>query len=315
MNLDAQYELSYALTASGTTRSFRALESQGGKEVMLHLLEGDWAAIERQMRALPAAKRDLILAMGVHSGAPCVVTEVLPHSITFDEWLKPGTLFHRGRWITGPAESAPTQQLPQMSTNAGAEPSELTKMLSSAGSSLPTQALPQMRPPGDSTATQVLPNIGPTSSEPTQMLPRTGVPIAEPGEMTKMLNPTGSLPTQALPRVSAPAAGTEPGEFTRMFDQAAPAPPAPVKTKPIPPVAQVPVQAKPVERRQRPQTSSPLPKVAPSAPPQQTSKAGSNHPVQLKPAVPPAANYLPLIYAMAGAIAALLVIVLYLIKR
>src|SRR5689334_8010854 len=107
MSLDAQYQVFHAMPDTGKVQTLRAHQTASGREVMVHLILSDAAGVDRQVRALPTAKADLILAQGIHSGKPAVVTEVLPHGIPFEEWLEPGTIFHTGRWVAPGAAPEP----------------------------------------------------------------------------------------------------------------------------------------------------------------------------------------------------------------
>lgn len=213
MNLDAHYQVLQPVPSGGTVRTFRARQVAGGREVMVHLYEDSGGAIDRQVRDLPRAKREMILAQGLHSGAPCVVTELLPHGIMFEDWLKHGTLFHTGKWdSTKDAEavdSAPTQVLPQVlpaeapQTPVPAEPSNSTRIIQTSGAAdAPTQALPQNKPAAPL-----------ASSMPTQAIPQAWTPAAPPTPPKPVPPPHQPPPAQPVapappapkPKLTAPA--------------------------------------------------------------------------------------------------------------
>jgi hypothetical protein len=302
MSLDARYQLYQPIPGTGKTRTFRAFEMPGAREVMVHLLDPDTPAIDRQIQDLPPAKRSLILAQGLHSGVSAVVTEVLLPGVTLSDWLKPAA-----------GNFAPTQLLSQMKVPPvpAAPAGEITKMINPSGSALPTQAIPQMPPSDGSSPTKTLPQM--KAAPP---------PGSEAVDITRLLNPAGSsLPTQAVPQITPPAAG--PGAFTQMFEEAGipAAPPVPAKppvSAPAKPASAPVPQPNPAARQQttRPRPVVPAnPNPAPGNPASKPAAKGTTQARPVVPAAPRQSNYLPLIYAMAGAIIALLVVVLYLTRR
>jgi hypothetical protein len=215
MNLDAHYQVLQPVPSGGTVRTLRARQVAGGREVMVHLFEDSGGAIERQVRDLPRAKREMILAQGLHSGAPCVVTELLPHGIMFEDWLKHGTLFQTGKWDSTKdpeaVDFAPTQVLPQVlpteapQTPVPAEPSDSTRIIKpSGGAEAPTQALPQNKPAAPL-----------SSSMPTQAIPQAWTPASPP-------TPPKPVPPPYQPPPAKPAAPPQPAPKPRLT-----APPAP----------------------------------------------------------------------------------------
>src|ERR1043165_9500463 len=88
MSFYSQYELLEPIPG-GTARTFKARQLASGRFVMVHLLVGTAAVLDRQIDGLAAEKKALVLDRGSNDGTPYVVTSPLPAGISFDEWVGP----------------------------------------------------------------------------------------------------------------------------------------------------------------------------------------------------------------------------------
>src|SRR6267378_521429 len=86
MSAYSQYQLLEEVPG-GTAKSFKARHLVTGESLMVHLLVGQSAGLERQLENLPREKRDQIVDRGSNDGTYYVVTTPLPTGVSFDDWV------------------------------------------------------------------------------------------------------------------------------------------------------------------------------------------------------------------------------------
>src|ERR1035437_6717121 len=270
MDFSQKYHLIELLPGEGV-QSYRARQSNTGRDVTVHLLAGGTTpeneAFLVRLRAMQPPSMAKLMEVGNHQGATFVVTMAPPYQ-RLDEWLAEQDraaaaakeFGKAGIWKSPDAGSLtrpqpvkapePPSPLPQAGSPAprAPEPGEFTKQFQRPAAPAAEPGLPAASP-----FTAQFPAAG--SAPPIPPARPAATPSTEPGEFTRMFQspvaapapepvapPACAATTQFTPPMPAarPAAtpSTEPGEFTRMFQappspQAGP-PPAPEPVAPSP---------------------------------------------------------------------------------
>ena len=113
MSFYSQYELLEPIPG-GTARTFKARQLASGRFVMVHLLVGTAAVLDRQIDGLAAEKKALVLDRGSNDGTPYVVTSPLPAGMSFDEWVGPAVAAPEASAVPSPAAPPPPVAAPRV---------------------------------------------------------------------------------------------------------------------------------------------------------------------------------------------------------
>src|ERR1035441_6890792 len=260
MEFTQKYHLIELLAGDGV-QSYRAVQTNTGRDVAVHLLVGgktpENEALLVRLRAMQPPSMAKLIEVGEQQGNTYVVTMAPPYQ-RLDEWLaeqdRVAALAHQfdkaGFWKRPEAGSpgaapSPVPGVPPVAAGtlqsmppatpvrpvapAPSEPDEFMRMFQ--GSVAPPTAVPGVPPAVAGTPTPVPPlpptRLAPSPSEPGEFTRMFQSPVAPPTAVPGVPPVAGSRQTTPPPPTRLAPSPSEPGEFTRMFQSPA-APPAPV---------------------------------------------------------------------------------------
>src|ERR1035437_250523 len=245
MDLTQKYHLIELLPGEGV-QSYRARQTNTGREVTVHLLVGgktpENEATVARLRAMQPQSMAKLIEVGEQQGTTFVVT-VAPPFQRLDAWLAEqdrvaavAKEFGKATVWKRPAVGSLVPPAPlRPAATPSTEPGEFTRMFQSPVAPPPTEPVV---PPASAATTQF------TLPPPPAPLRPAATPSTEPGEFTRMFQSPVAPPAEPVaPPASAatrqftpppppaplrPAAtpSTEPGAFTRMFQSPVAPPPA-----------------------------------------------------------------------------------------